>query len=713
MEYERVSAGAFVPTKLNKHNKYVGKGKKKLTTMCCDYCCLDTETSHDNEEGWIYQWCLSYPKDENTRYLVYGRKPSELVKVLEHIRHVNELDADNKLIIYVHNLSYDYTYFHNFLEASGNRGELLAVGSHRIITYTYMGLEFRDSLKIAMKSLDKWSKELNTPHRKLVGKVDYSVTRYQNTPLTRNDWRYMFGDVIVLDECIARTLEIYKDKIWTIPLTKTGYVRRETRKTFKKDASNRRYFNNKRLNKEKYIICKNEFSGGITHGNRYYMGKTVNGKIKHRDFASHYPTQQICNYCPSTPFVPYFTQKKGKYLYLSDLKALEDKNYCYLCTIQISEAKIKDGVTLPYLQYSKVLGGKIKGQHLDCVQDNGRVLQMLDGYTILCVNEIDLKWINKQYTFKYKILSVYVSIKGQYPKYLRDTVNKFFYEKSFYKSECKRLIQEGFSEDSEEYRDTYLNMMISKGMLNSIYGMSGTDPVRVAYSEEDNGEWKKEELSETDIEERLTKFYSGRNNFMNYELGLWTTSGARDELMNFVELIGYENFLYADTDSIFYLSTPEIEKRIEDTNKSFRTVNDKEGYFIEVNGKKTYYNQFEDEKEDIIKFRFLHAKCYAFVTSDGQLHATIAGVQHYGRNGNTRVKELGSIENLDAGTVFHDCGGTITKYPPKGYDVLPKLIDKNGHLTEVGSFAIIEETTKELHPAEIKAEYIHFWEVEQ
>lgn len=724
MEYEKINWGSFVPGAIEKHNKYTGRGKKKLTTICKDFCCLDTETSHDEYEGWIYQWCLSYPKDEDTRYLVYGRKPSELVNVLTKIRNVNQLDADNKLVIFVHNLSYDYTYFSRFLDQMGNIGELLATSPHRIITYNYEGLDFRDSLKISMKSLDAWSKELGTKHTKLVGTIDYEIQRYQDTPLTKSDWRYMFRDVVVLDECVEKQLDIYDDKIWTIPLTKTGYVRRFTRKRFKKDKSNRRYFTGKRLNNEKFRFMRSEFAGGITHGNRYYINKTVDiedlkrkfGRddiiIKHRDFASHYPSQQICNYCPSTPFVPYFKAKKGKSFTFEQLDNLEQNNYCYLAAIQFTDFEIKEGITLPYLSFSKVREGKIPGEKLDCVNDNGRVLKMLTGSTTLVVNEIDLKWLRKQYTFKYKILKVYTSIKGKYPKYLTDTVQEYFYKKTFYKSECARLKRAGYSEDSAEYREAWLNMMIAKGMLNSIYGMSATSPVRISFNEDENGDWIKEELTEESIDEKLNKFYESRNSFMNYELGLWTTSGARDELMFFVELIGYEYFLYADTDSIFYISTPEIEDLIEHYNKLFREEDEKNGWYIEVDNKKYYYNQFEDEKEEITKFRFLHAKCYAYVTSDNQLHTTIAGVKQYGRNKNTRVKELGDIENLDTGKIFTDCGGTIIKYPPKGYDIQPKIVNKNGHLTEIGSFAIIEPTTKELHAAELNDEYIQFWEVD-
>ena len=46
---------------------------------------------------------------------------------------------------------------------------------------------------------------------------------------------------------------------------------------------------------------------------------------------------------------------------------------------------------------------------------------------------------------------------------------------------------------------------------------------------------------------------------MNYEF--LCTAEARDQLLQFVELIGYPFFFICDTDSIFYISTPEIEAR--------------------------------------------------------------------------------------------------------------------------------------------------------
>ena len=79
--------------------------------------------------------------------------------------------------------------------------------------------------------------------------------------------------------------------------------------------------------------------------------------------------------------------------------------------------------------------------------------------------------------------------------------------------------------------------------------------------------------------------------------------------------------VYSDTDSLFYISTPEIEKRIEAKNKELRQT----AHFVELeNGKKEYYNEFCLEP-DCLAFKGLHSKCYGVVTSKG-LEITIAGV---------------------------------------------------------------------------------------
>ena len=193
----------------------------------------------------------------------------------------------------------------------------------------------------------------------------------------------------------------------------------------------------------------------------------------------------------------------------------------------------------------------------------------MDGAAHVVVNELDLKWLRKQYTFDYAINEVYIAKRGKYPKYLRDTVDMYFEGKSYTKKIYNDILKT-HSEFSIEAREAKRNNLRDKGLLNAIYGMSATDPVRENYSENEDGIWERELLSEKDIIDKLDEFYSKKSSFMNYELGLWTTAHARDELLTFVEVIGYENFLYGDTDSIFYISTPEVEERIENYNKMFR-----------------------------------------------------------------------------------------------------------------------------------------------
>ena len=672
--------------------------------LCQDYVCLDTETSWNKDEenpiGWVYQWCFSFQGN-----LVCGRTMTEMVTALTKIIEVNNINDERRISIFVHNLSYDYEYIKEHIkEALNDRFYNLAVAKHKIISSVINGLLFKCTFRLTGKSLDAWSKELGTKHRKLVGTVDYDEVHYQDSELTNTDWKYMWNDVIVLDESIDIQMKIHDDDLRSLPLTVTGYVRREARIHFAEDPQNRIPFLKMALSYEQYLMCKFEFSGGITHGNRFLAGKIVTvgeevsiGKtkttvtnIKHRDFASHYPSQQRCYQAPCSKFIPYWNEWCDTEPPTVEelLKMRKDK--CLLIAIEIENLELRDrGITLPYAQACKFQEGK-QGK-IKTTEDNGRLLKM-EGKSIIVVNEIDLYWLYKQYKFEYTIVKVERANKGAFPKWLIDTVDEFFYGKTAYKQQEKSLEAQGFNEDTEEWIANHRELMISKGNLNGVYGMSATDLVREAFEEDDNGEWTKQVHTTEEATWLLRRYYDNRNSFMSYQLGCWTTANARNELMEFVELIGYDHFLYADTDSIFYITDDEIEDKIEERNKEFRDIDDANGYYIEYEGKRTYYNQFELEKEEITRFKFLHAKCYAYDLVNDEMKVVIAGVSKYGRNENSRVKELGSLEKLKTGTKFVDCGGTRVAY----IHYKPDTTYVDGHLIEYGSSAIIMKTDKTL-----------------
>ena len=194
------------------------------------------------------------------------------------------------------------------------------------------------------------------------------------------------------------------------------------------------------------------------------------------------------------------------------------------------------------MQFSKLTGGK----KVKC--DNGRVLGFQDwGEYIL--NELDFEIICRQYEFSEIIMNeIYIAERGDMPEEIKSVVMSYFVNKETLEKECELYMK-------------------SKNKLNSVYGMTATDIVRAIFELDNNRDIvKKLKLSDDEITEALEKYYKSRNSFMPYQFGVWTTAHCRHQLLLLIEKIGYENFIYSDTDSIFFFETEENKKFIEEHN---------------------------------------------------------------------------------------------------------------------------------------------------
>lgn len=651
---------------------------------------FDTETSHmvvnDEEVGWIYQWAFTIYNQ-----VVVGRTPSEFCRQLRILYDFLELSEDRRLVCYAHNLSYDIVYLMKFLIEEFGEPKILAVKPHKFVTVIFTGLEFRCSYMLSNMSLELWAKKLDSPIKKLVGAVDYDIVRFQDTELSETDWQYQIQDILALQECLRIEMLHENDTVATIPLTSTGYVRRDCRIAVSHDKNYRKMFTKTALVVKTYKLCKQAFGGGDVHGNRFMRGKVINRKIGHCDYKSHYPSRQQLDYFPISKFVKFYDYTCGKIL--DKMRFIQlCKEYCVLATIQFENLKLKEGVTAPTLSESKlsgdyisVLENGVKGT------DNGRIINM-KGKGLFTGTELDYRWIFRQYTWdSLAILEVYISEKGQYPLQLRECINKYF--------TYKESLEGGILRDK------------SKNKLNAIYGMTATDIVREEnVLDFDSMKFTTLHCEDEEIEEKLGKYYKSRNSFMPFQFGVWTTAHARDELHKMIELIGYDNFIYCDTDSIFFLDSDEVREKINTYNEKAieKAMSDENLHVKNVKGKFSCYGVFEDEKDGIEQFKFLHAKCYAFVNESG-LHATIAGVAKSNKKlGNEKVtieEELETIDNLREGFTFIECGSTKSKYV--NYDISRETICE--HLTEYASAVIITPTTKELGNC---IEDLYEWEVE-
>lgn len=643
---------------------------------------FDSETSYDHSMkdpvGWVYQWAMEF-----NNQVVVGRNLVEWLLILKQIYDYYELSDEKRLLIYCHNLSYDFTYFYQFLMGTFGAPEILAVKAHKILSARFGGLEFRCSYLLSNMSLSLWGDKLGSTVRKMVGAIDYDKQHYPDEELSQEDWDYMLNDVLALKENVFREMLFYNDTCATIPYTSTSYVRRDTRKACAKDKQYRYWFRKTRLNADIYMKHIEAGAGGLTHGNRHYGGITVDN-VGHIDAKSHYPSMQQLKYFPEGQWLHYYSYDyESKGISTHVLKKLL-KTQCCLVTINFNNLRIKEGVTCPCVSKHKVLNYwdvDFRNDLNKVGTDNGKVLYAY-GNVMLTVTELDLEWIFKQYdTDGWFVTDLWTAERGRMKQPILDTVNSYFKNKETLPSDSQLRVK-------------------SKSKLNAIFGMTYTNPIRQEISLNfDTLEWERADRKSYDeLQEELDKYYSSRNNFNPYSYGIYTTSWARYVLLTIIELIGYDNYLYCDTDSVMYKKTPGIDEKIAAYNEKMIEENKKFHLGVKnIKGKMSYYGVFEDEG-DMKQFRFLHSKCYAYIDMNDKLNVTIAGVTKDNKQPKdhpdyiTSAEELGDIDNLHDGFVFEKCGGTKNQYieAPVGIAYI------EGHRVEYASRCIISTTTKEL-----------------
>ena len=84
-----------------------------------------------------------------------------------------------------------------------------------------------------------------------------------------------------------RINECFNSDINNLPLTSTGYVRKDCREAMSKNSSNRWRFKNDAMDLETFKMCHEAFRGGNTHANKMYANK-VQKNMKGMDIASSY-----------------------------------------------------------------------------------------------------------------------------------------------------------------------------------------------------------------------------------------------------------------------------------------------------------------------------------------------------------------------------------------------------------------------------------------
>ena len=563
------------------------------------------------EQTIMYTWAMQI----NDITLV-GRTWDEWLGFMNQLRLY--LLEDEYLVIWVHNLSYEFQFMAGVYDFKAD--EVLALKSRKVAKCEMFGcFEFRCSYIHSNMSLGEYTKKMMVEHQKLDGDdFDYSVKRYPWTYLPPRKMEYIINDVIGLTEAIKKEMELDGDTLYTIPLTSTGYVRRDAKRAMRTISHN--YVKNQLINYDVYKMLREEFRGGNTHASRFFACLILSN-VKSADRSSSYP-EVLCNCL--YPVSEFFHLGEAT---LDDIKTLIIKRKkAVLMRVKITNLRLRnEHWGCPYISRDKsrfVVNGDY---------DNGRILSA--DYLETTINDIDLKIILDEYDFDEMIpFDVYHARYGKLPPPLIKVIIKYYVDKTALKDVYGQ--------------EVYYTK--AKNKLNAIYGMMAQDPVKQD-TDFANGEW----IEHDDDEQGLLDDHNKRA-FLCYQWGAWCTAHARFMLEEGIKIAG-DGFVYCDTDSVKYLG----EADFTEYNKGRIKASKASGAFATDTHGVTHYMGVYEQERSYMQFKTLGAKKYAYRYDDGKLGITVSGVDK--KKGAKELEKAGGLEAFKPGFVFIE-GGTEAIY---------------------------------------------------
>lgn len=506
-----------------------------------DYANKEKLTEKQQKElekiGLMYIWQFGI-----NGYVIIGRTFDELKELLNTIKNILHLNNKKRLIIYVHNLSFEF----QFLCKEFDFENVFATDLRRVLYCEIDGYIFKCSYFLSGYSLDLVAKNLQKYKiKKLVGSLDYSKLRHTKTPLTAEEINYCVNDVKIIMLYIKEYIENV-NLLHNIPLTKTGAVRQYCRKncfwvnTENYKGRNYRYKNTlKNLlisDLNEFNLMQRAFAGGFTHANANFTNEIVKN-VSSFDFTSSYPAVMISEKYPLS---------SGKKIIVENLTEFEKYRNKFLCIFDVEFNNIFSRET--YDNYISVSKCYVKENF---AENNGRLICAKK--VCLSITNIDFDVIENCY--KWENLRI---------------GNFYIYQKNYLPTEFVKCILQLYKQKTElkgvdGMEREYLN---SKEMLNSCYGMSVTNPLRneFIFSRETLDLWNEKKLTDSEKIKMLADYNLNENRFLFYLWGVFVTAYARKNLWSAIFNINYD-YVYSDTDSIKFINLEKHKQYFETYNK--------------------------------------------------------------------------------------------------------------------------------------------------
>ena len=693
-----------------------GKGHDKIAYLC-DFMTFDIESttmpgkqrtktvkhkdgSREKVREWVEEpWSFMYHFQVCVGgRVVFGRRWEEFFNLLARIREAYKVKSNKRLVCFVFNLGFEFQFLYSFLWRKYGREnvQIFATASRQPIKIVLPdGIELRCAWKLTNMNLYMFTKtEIDCPYLKPWTDLDYRKIRTPETPLTMKEKGYCVIDVLGLYYALKSRMKADKDTIISLPLTSTGYPRRDCRKACRRAENYREeVFKRNLLTMDVYDLLEEMKRGGDTHANRFLAGKIRNG-VDPYDYVSEYPAAMLLYDFPAESFRSYGIPDT-----LQEFEEVMDGSRACIARVTFQGIKVKDDTPMPYIPIDKIWrkAGKIWG-------DNGRVLSS-EGYISITINEIDWQIIKECYEWDeggLLVETLYVAKKAPLPAPLRNTILSYFAIKCELK-EAIAAAEEALEADPDNgaliSRLNDLNYRYGKikNKLNGIFGMCYTNVIKLENVISPEGEWKEELPQGKTKEDLLQKYNTSRNSFLVYAWGPWVTAYGRMMLRALQDCArdpqsGRKVVCYSDTDSAKSESWDQ-ERLAALTNKMCDLARQRGAVYVSKSGTE-YLMGYPEKEKTHVRFVTLGAKKYAYEDPKGNLHVTVSGVSNVHKPGDPlgmgarELSDHGGLEAFRVGFIFKEAGGSLVWYSKH---IEPHEVTVDGCTFETASYAAITD----------------------
>lgn len=467
------------------------------------------------------------------------RTEADFVKTLNNL---GETYKGQHVIIWVHNLPFDYQFVKDILKPL----DVFAVGNRRAAVRVMAAIngalfEFRCSYKLSGLSLDNLAKSYKLPTTK--GDYDYKKIRHNATPLTADEVDYIKRDLIVTDQGVREIMKVWGIKSpHKLPLTSTGFVRRECRRRVLADAD---YLDvlSEMPEDDNHEYIRKAYTGGYTHADGAATQATLEGKpinnVVAYDIGSSYPAAMVSRKFPVSRLKGY-GKEDGESFTFEEIEKLKSQGFGGVLTIEIHD--FTSNSRFPYFSESRTDGDRL-------VVDNGRVFSGKRAAYIITTEELDL--VRRNYKFNsYKIGQVLLAEMDYLPAVLVDFILELYEKKTTLK---------GAKPGTPEA----LEYLTAKTMINSVYGMTARRVFVESFSYDQTTGEVVQVPPPTPAEVNKE-----RGRFMPTSWAPFVTAHAKARLFEFIhtmeEKLGLGAVLYCDTDSVYiHLKNKGDEEKVE------------------------------------------------------------------------------------------------------------------------------------------------------